>query len=102
MAKVLGETCEDIVIKTVQVSRKRADRPEENGEWQTYAVVIGESVDADGNSIVGHDIHEKINIGAPGLDPWDPNTVDNDLKAAATAVKQLFKDIAKDKADLNL
>jgi hypothetical protein len=102
MAKVLGETCEDIIIKTVQISRKQAGGPEESGEWQTYAVVMGESVDADGNSIVGHDIHEKIDIGSPGLDPWTPSTVDNDLKAAATAVKQLFKDIAKDKADLNL
>lgn len=99
MAKVLGETCEDIVIKTVQISRKQ---DEESGKWQTYAVVMGESVTIDGDRIVGHDIHEKYNVGSPGPDPWDLTTVDNDLKAAANVIKQAFKDIAKDKADLNL
>lgn len=99
MAKVLGETCEDILIKTVQVSRKQS---EEGGEWQTYVVLQGESVDADGNRIATHDIHDKILVGPPGLDPWDKDTIDKDLKDAAGAVKARYKEIAKDKADLNL
>jgi hypothetical protein len=84
------------------VSRKKDDADTGTGEWQTYVVVMGESVDTDGNRIANHDIHEKVLVGDPGLDPWTPDTVDNDLKAAASAVKQLFKDVAKDKADLNL
>jgi hypothetical protein len=99
MAKVLGETCEDIVIKTVQISRKQG---EEGGEWQTYAVLMGESVDANGKRIAGHDIHEKIMIGDPGLDPWDEKSLESDLKGAATVVKEAFKTIAKDKANIDL
>lgn len=99
MAKQLGEVCENILIKTAQVSRKQ---DEEGGEWQTYVVLMGESVNASGERIVGEDIHDKILVGSPGPDPWDEATIDNDLKAAGNAVKARYKEIAKDKADINL
>jgi hypothetical protein len=88
MAKYLSKPCVDIRIKTMQISRKQG---EESGEWQTYAVIIGEAVDEDGNVL--ESIHKKVNVGPPGPADWDADGFEADLKAIANVVKARYNDV---------
>jgi hypothetical protein len=67
---------------------------EESGEYQTYAVFIGEYVDEDGKTL--ESFHEKELIGSPGPLKWDGDTVEADVEAVATMVKQKFLDVYTD------
>ena len=92
MAKYLSKPCVDIDMKTIQISRKKGD--EESGEYQTYAVFIGEYLDEDGKSLGS--FHDKELIGSPGPLKWDADTVETDVEAVALMVKQKFLDVYTD------
>lgn len=91
MAKYLTKPCVDIDMKTIQISRKNDG---EGVDYQTYAVFIGEYLDEDGNRL-GR-FHEKEMIGSPGPNKWDADTVETDVEAVATLVKQKFLDVYTD------
>jgi len=88
MAKYLQKPCVDIRIKTLQISRKQV---EEGGDWQTYAVLIGEAIDEDG-AVLGQ-IHRKVNVGSPGPSDWDADSFEADLQAIASIVKARYNDV---------
>ena len=88
MAKYLQKPCVDIRIKTLQISRKQV---EEGGDWQTYAVLIGEAIDEDG-TVLGQ-IHRKVNVGSPGPSDWDADSFEADLQAIASIVKARYNDV---------
>ena len=82
MAKYLQKPCVDIRIKTMQVSRKQ---DEDGGEWQTYAVIIGEAIDEDGKIL--DSIHKKFDVGSSGPDDWDGDSFEADLATIAGVIK---------------
>lgn len=94
MAKYLVKPCVDIDLRTIQISRKAAGGPDELGEYQTYAVFMGEYLDEDGNSLGS--FHEKVDIGAPGLDKWDMDTSELDVEAVAALTKAKFAEVYSD------
>lgn len=87
MAKQLFPECDDLVIKTIQISRKPAG--EDESGWQTYMVVIGEAVSSDGTML--KKIHEKILIGGLETDPWDMDSIEDDLKTISGLIKGMTK-----------
>ena len=91
MAKYLVKPCVDIRIKTLQVSRKQE---EEGGDWQTYAVILGEAIDEDGNVL--ESIHRKINVGSPGPSDWDADSFEADLQTIAAVVKAKYNNVLAD------
>jgi hypothetical protein len=84
MAKYLSKPCVDIRIKTLNVSRKES----EDGVWQTYVVVLGEAIDEDGKIL--EDIHKKFNIGSPGPNDWDGDSLVADLSTIADTIKAKY------------
>jgi hypothetical protein len=86
MAKYLNKPCVDIRIKTLQISRKESE-----GEWQTYAVIIGEAIDEDGNML--ESIHKKVNVGPPGPSDWDADSFAADLLTIANTVKNKYDQV---------
>ena len=91
MAKYLSKPCVDIRIKTLQVSRKQDGEPEGTGDWQTYAVLIGEAIDEDGKTL--DSIHKKFDVGSPGSDDWDGDSFAADLAVIASVVKAKFDNV---------
>ena len=88
MAKYLSKPCVDIRIKTMQISRKQN---EESGEWQTYAVLLGEAIDEDGKVL--ESIHKKVAVGSPGPNDWDANSFEADLTTIAATVKNKYDNV---------
>lgn len=88
MAKYLSKPCVDIRIKTMQISRKQN---EEGGDWQTYAVVLGEAIDEDGKVL--ETINKKFDVGSPGPDDWDANSFEADLTAIAALIKAKYNNV---------
>jgi hypothetical protein len=88
MAKYLVKPCVDIRIKTIQISRKQDG---EDGNWQTYAVLIGEAIDEDGKVL--ESIHKKINVGPPGPEDWDADSFEADLKTIVSVVKAKYNSV---------
>lgn len=88
MAKYLSKPCVDIRIKTMQISRKQIN---ESGEWQTYAVLLGEAIDEDGKIL--ESIHKKVNVGSPGPNDWDADSFEADLTAIAATVKNKYDNV---------
>ncbi len=99
MGKLLGSTCEDIVIHTVIITRLL---DQATGLWRTVVTVEGEALGADGSDIVGYDIQENVSVGPPGPNKWTPSTLESDLTLIATHAKQKLKDMALDRAGLVL
>ncbi len=91
MAKYLSKPCVDIDLRTIQISRKSDG---EGGEFQTYAVFIGEYLDEDGNSLGS--FHDKVLVGAPGPDKWDADTSEVDVEAVAALTKAKFIEVYED------
>lgn len=87
MAKYLSKPCVDIRIKTMQVSRKEG----EDGQWQTYVVLIGEAIDEDGKVIDG--INKKFDVGSPGANDWDADSFEADLATIAALVKSKYDNV---------
>jgi hypothetical protein len=85
MAKYLQKPCVDIRIKTMQIARKQS---EEGGNWQTYAVFLGEAIDEDGNVL--ESIHKKTNVGPPGPADWDADSFEADLLIVTNTVKKKY------------
>jgi hypothetical protein len=90
MAKYLQKPCVDIELKTVYIARKA----DEDGEYQTYYVLTGDSMDEDGKRV--GDFHEKANVGIPGPDKWNEDTVEADVEVVAEIVKDLYTGIHAD------
>lgn len=88
MAKYLSKPCVDIRIKTMQISRKQ---DKEGGEWQTYAVLLGEAIDEDGKVL--ESIHKKVNVGSPGPNDWDADSFEADLTAIANTVRNKYDNV---------
>lgn len=88
MAKYLSKPCVDIRINTLQVSRKQN---KEGGEWQTYAVVMGEAIDEDGKML--EKVHKKFDVGSPGLDDWDADSFAADLQSIAALIKAKYDNV---------
>lgn len=86
MAKYLTKPCVDIRIKTLQISRKP-----DNGEWQTYAMFLGEALDEDGMVLTS--IHKKINVGSPGVEDWNADSFEADLQSIAAVVKAKYNQV---------
>ncbi len=83
MAKYLSKPCVNIMIITLQVSRKQID--EEAGEWQTSVVLMGEALDEDGKVL--ESIHRKYDVGPICMSCWDGDSIEADLATVAGAVK---------------
>jgi hypothetical protein len=90
MAKYLQKPCIDIELKTVYIARKAGD----DGVYQTYYVLTGDSMDEDGKKV--GDFHEKGNIGTPGPDKWNEDTVETDVEEVAEIVRDLYTGIHVD------
>jgi len=87
MARYLSKPCTDIRIKTIQISRKSDD----DGNWQTYAVVLGEAIDEDGSTL--ESIHKKFDVGSPGLEDWDADSFEADLVAISALIKAKYNNV---------
>jgi hypothetical protein len=87
MAKYLSKPCVDIELKTVYIARKAG----EDGEYQTYYILTGDSLDEDGKRV--GDFHEKADIGSPSVDKWDEDSVELDVEAVAAVVKAKYVNI---------
>jgi hypothetical protein len=90
MAKYLSKPCVDVAVKTVYIARKQ----DEEGEYQTYYILTGDSLDEDGKKV--GDFHEKSNIGPPGSGKWDEDSVEQDVEAVAAVVKAKYVGIHTD------
>jgi hypothetical protein len=90
MAKYLSKPCTDIRIKSIQISRK----DNEDGNWQTYAVLIGEAVDEDGKVL--ESIHKKVEVGSPGPSDWDGDSFAADLSSIAGTIKAKYDGVLAD------
>jgi len=88
MAKYLSKPCTDIRIKTLQVSRKQG---EGGGDWQTYAVVLGEAIDEDGKVL--ESINKKFDVGSPGANDWDADSFEADLTSIAALIKAKYNNV---------
>lgn len=86
MAKYLTKPCVDIRIKTITISRKEID-----GQWQTYATVVGEALDEDGTVL--ELINKKFNVGSPGENDWDDVSFGADLIAIANIATTKYNNI---------
>jgi hypothetical protein len=84
VAKYLSKPCTDIRIKTLQVSRKE----DEDGNWQTYAVVLGEAIDEDGKIL--ESINKKFDVGSPGPNDWDGDSFEADMTSLAALIKDKY------------
>jgi hypothetical protein len=71
----------------MQISRKQDD----NDQWQTYAILIGEAIDEDGKVLEG--IHKKVLVGSPGPNDWDADSFESDLQTIATTVKAKYNNV---------
>ncbi len=87
MAKYLSKPCVDIRIKTLQVSRKESD----DGTWKTYAVVLGEAIDEDEKVL--EDIHKKFDVGLPGPNDWDADSLETDLTTIVAVIKAKYTNV---------
>lgn len=91
MAKHLGKPCVDIGLEHIQISRWSVG---EDGDFQTFVILIGEYLDEDGNSLGS--FHDKTAIGVPGPDKWDADTSEVDVEAVATLTKAKFIEVYED------
>lgn len=94
MAKQLYPECTDVKIVTIQISQK-----EDESGIVTYCVIIGESLDSDGNNLIGQDVHGKILLDS---DSWDYSNIDKTIKDVAGLVKDELKNIIKEKTDIDV
>ena len=91
MARQLFPECDVVVIKTVQISRKLVDEQDQPELWNSYAVLIGEALAADGTRL--QSINQKIPIGTNSGFPWTSDTIEKDIEEVATIVKDAVKAI---------
>jgi hypothetical protein len=91
MAKYLSKECVDIRIKTIQISRRFTAMPEAAGDWQTYAVLLGEAIDEDGKVL--ENFNRKFDVGSPGSNDWDADSFEADLMAIAALVKAKYNNV---------
>jgi hypothetical protein len=96
MAKALYPMCETVEIKKILL----AWDTNEEGITQAYAVVMGSSLDSEGNAIPGQDIHEKVYLG-PAL-PWSPANIKDQLKALLIQAYKAMKQAYKKQADVDI
>jgi len=89
MAKYLNKPCVDIRITSILISRKQPEI--ETGLWRTYAVIIGEAIDEDGNKL--EEIHRKFPVGGDGPNAWNGDSFEADLTTIANFVKNKYNEV---------
>lgn len=93
MAKQLYPECEAVIITSIQILQIHRDN------FGTYVVINGESVDGEGNSLIGQEISTLIHVDDL---IWNYNNVDKVIRDVASLVKDELKVIIKDKTNIDV